>query len=364
MSDVIVRGLTKSYGTVPVLRGVDLRVPAGSRTVVLGPSGCGKTTLLRLIAGFAQPDGGTIVVGGQVVAGAGVALPPERRGVGYVPQEGALFPHLTVAANVAFGLPGKDRQTGGRVETLLELVGLEPRYARRYPHELSGGEQQRVAVARALAPQPRVVLLDEPFASLDAALRDGTRRAVMDALTVAGATSVLVTHDQAEALSLADQVAVMRDGRVAQAGSPVEVYRRPVDLAAATFLGDAIVLPATACGGVADCALGSLSVRNPVPGTELPPDGEVQVLIRPEQITICGWDETANGRATVDAWVRDVTYFGKDATVRLELAPAGMPVTARVPGYALPSIGEQVRIRVCGEALAYPVASPPRACTQ
>ncbi len=222
-----VTGVRKSYGPVPVLHSIDLVVPAGSLTAVLGRSGCGKTTLLRLVAGFDRPDGGTIAIAGREVAGPGGVLTPEERRIGYVTQEGNLFPHLTVAANVAFGLPRRARRERHRVPEMLELVGLDPRYGARYPHELSGGQQQRVALARALAPEPGILLLDEPFSSLDVELRESTRHAVAAALAAAGTTTVLVTHDQAEALSLASRVAVMRDGAIVQEAAPVGAVPAP-----------------------------------------------------------------------------------------------------------------------------------------
>ena len=343
MISVTIRGLAKSFGSVRVLQGVDLHVPVGSFTVILGPSGCGKTTLLRLIAGFEQPDAGTILLGDRVVCEAGRSLPPERRAVGYVAQEGSLFPHLTVAGNIAFGLSRRAQRGGTRVADLLDLVGLDASHARRYPHELSGGQQQRVALARALAPQPGIVLLDEPFSSLDAGLREGTRRAVAHALAVAGATTLLVTHDQAEALSLATQVAVMRAGRLAQVGAPAELYRAPIDLGVATFLGDAVVLPAQVRDGVAACALGHLPVRSPSH------DGAARALIRPEQLAI-----GPLAAAGIAARVLAVTYYGKDAAVQLGLASSDTVVTARVPGHAAPQIGEQVAIHVQGDIVAYP----------
>jgi iron(III) transport system ATP-binding protein len=278
MSDVVIAGLAKSFGTVTVLNGIDLEVPSGSLTVILGPSGCGKTTLLRLIAGFDRPDRGTIAIDGQMVCDARQSLPPERRRIGYVAQEGALFPHLSVGENIGFSLPRRERRASGRVAELLELVGLDADFARRHPHELSGGQQQRIALARALAREPSLVLLDEPFSSLDAALRDDTRRAVASALTATGATAILVTHDQGEALSLATQVAVMRAGRLVQVGTPTELYSHPVDLGVASFLGESVVLPAMIRDGVAACDLGQLPVRGQAP------DGPADVLIRPEQI--------------------------------------------------------------------------------
>lgn len=221
MNDLHVQGLTKAYGpAAPVLRGLDLDVPGGALAAVLGPSGCGKTTLLRIVAGFLHADTGTVTVGGRELTGPAVHLPPERRRIGIVPQEGALFPHLSVARNVAFGLTGLERaERRRRTEDMLDLVGLAG-YGDRMPHELSGGQQQRVALARALAPRPQLVLLDEPFNALDSALRAGVRTDVRAALRATGATAVLVTHDQQEALSTADLVAVVRQGRVAQCDTP------------------------------------------------------------------------------------------------------------------------------------------------
>ncbi|MGZ5401429.1 MAG: ABC transporter ATP-binding protein, partial [Nocardioides sp.] len=228
MSRVELAGVAYAFGDVRAVDGVDLVVPEGSFTAVLGPSGCGKTTLLRLVAGFLTPQSGTIRFDDRMIVGEGRSLPPQQRRVGYVPQEGALFPHLDVAANIGFGLPRSQRRRE-RITEMLDLIELSADYADRSPHELSGGQQQRVALARALAPEPSVVLLDEPFSSLDASLRTSTGRAVAHALAATGTTAVLVTHDQDEALSLADQVAVMRHGRVIQIDAPRDLYRAPVD---------------------------------------------------------------------------------------------------------------------------------------
>jgi iron(III) transport system ATP-binding protein len=255
-----------------------------------------------------------------------------------VPQEGALFPHLSVAANVTFGLP---RGARGSAAEFLALVGLSPDLGRRHPHELSGGQQQRVALARALAPKPSVVLLDEPFSSLDAGLRESTRRAVADALTAAGATAVLVTHDQAEALSLADQVAVMREGRLVQLAAPEELYRSPSDAGVAGFVGEAVLLPASVEHGLATCALGTLAVRGAV-------TGPARILLRPEQVVL------AAAGGGVPARVRDVSYFGHDAAVRLALLDDGTEVLARVAGHDRPAPGAVVHLSVTGDALAYP----------
>ena len=224
MRQVAVTGLYKAFGAHQVLTGVDLEVPAGSLTAILGPSGSGKTTLLRLMAGFERADAGTIGIGDVLVDGPGVYVAPERRRIGYVPQEGSLFPHLTVEGNVGFGLTARERR-GGKVAGLLETVGLGG-FGKRYPHQLSGGQQQRVALARALAIEPAVVLLDEPFASLDAHLRASVRADVHEIFRRAGTTAVLVTHDQDEALSTADWVAALRHGKIAQCAAPEDLYRQ------------------------------------------------------------------------------------------------------------------------------------------
>jgi iron(III) transport system ATP-binding protein len=342
MSSLTVTDVTKSYGATPVLTGVDLHVPEGSFTALLGPSGCGKTTLLRLVAGFDDPDRGTVDVGGRLVAGPGRSVAARRRHIGFVPQEGGLFPHLSVAGNVAFGLPRRQRRDAGRVASLLELVGLDAALAQRSPHQLSGGQQQRVALARALAPAPSLVLLDEPFSSLDASLREETRQAVADALTAAGATAVLVTHDQAEALSMADQVAVLRGGRLVQLADPRTLYRSPQDIDVATFVGESVVLDADVRAGRAHSALGVLDLERSCP------DGPVRVLLRPEQLRL-GPVAGAGPRARV----RGVDFFGHDARVRLELS-SGMAFSARLEGWDLPAVGDDVTVGVLGAALPFP----------
>lgn len=341
MSSLTVHDVTMSFGATPVLIGIDLHVPSGSLTALLGPSGCGKTTLLRLIAGFDDPDSGTVTLGDRVVVGAGSGVPARRRGIGFVPQEGGLFPHLTVAGNVTFGLPRQRRRDAGRIGELLTLVGLDVGLAERHPHQLSGGQQQRVALARALAPRPALVLLDEPFSSLDAALREETRRAVGDALSATGATAILVTHDQAEALSMADQVAVMRGGRLAQLADPQTLYREPDDLDIAAFVGDAVVLDADVREGVAHCALGEVALGRAAP------DGVSRILLRPEQLKL-----TSCTGAAAAARVYSVTFYGHDARVLLDL-PSGLRVAARPDGTRLPADGQDVGITVEGTALAF-----------
>lgn len=259
MKRLSISGVVKAFGGLPVLSGVDLEVPEGSFTAILGPSGSGKTTLLRIIAGFERPDAGEVRLGDDLVDDSAQRFVPcEKRRIGYVPQEGALFPHLNVGRNVAFALPRAERR-GHRVDELLELVGLAG-LARRYPYQLSGGQQQRVALARALASQPEIVLLDEPFSSLDASLRASVRADVHDVLRLSGATSILVTHDQDEALSMADQVAILRAGVIAQINTPATLYRAPRDAELAQFLGEANLVEGTLVGDIVLTGLGELAV--------------------------------------------------------------------------------------------------------
>jgi iron(III) transport system ATP-binding protein len=269
-------------------------------------------------------------------------VPAHRRGIGYVPQEGGLFPHLTVAGNIAFGLPRRLRRDARRIDALLDLVGLDAELAGRSPHQLSGGQQQRVALARALAPEPAVVLLDEPFSSLDAALREDTRRAVVAALTATGATAVLVTHDQSEALSTADQVAVLRGGRLVQLTDPRTLYRRPADLDVATFVGESVVVEAVVRDGRASSVLGELELAGAAA------DGTARVLLRPEQLRL-----TAPGAGGLQARVGSVDFYGHDSRVWLEL-PGGATVTARLEGADLPSAGDLVGVEIVGPALPFP----------
>lgn len=364
-----VRGVTRVFSSRPdavhALRGVDLDVAEGSLTAVLGPSGCGKTTLLRILAGFDRPDAGEVWIGGRLVAGPGTFIRPERRSVGVVAQEGALFPHMTVAANVGYGVPGgldvdARRRRRARVREMLELVGL-PDLGERRPDELSGGQQQRVALARALAPGPALLLLDEPFSALDAALRVGLREEVRELLRSIHATAVLVTHDQDEALSLADQVAIMRDGTVIQAGSPTSVYAQPADPETAAFLGDSVELSvrwrrSTDPDRVeVDCPLGTLRVAasaiHPAvgaPADDGPEGAPARLVLRPEQLLLA--DRGAPGT------VLTVSFFGRDGLVRVALAD-GTRLLVRLDGRDLPAVGEQVRVRAAPELETTPPMS-------
>ena len=328
-----VADVQKSYGSTRAVAGASLRVEQGQLTALVGPSGSGKTTLLRIIAGFEVPDAGTVRIGGRPVAGDGVWEEPDKRRIGMVFQEGALFPHLSVAGNLAFS-----GARPARVDECLELVGLRSR-ALSYPHELSGGERQRVALARALAADPEVVLLDEPFAALDEGLRVALREEVAQILRRAGASALLVTHNQEEALSLADVVGVMRDGRIEQFGAPEDVYARPLTRWVAEFLGDADVLPGTAGSGMVDSELG----RFPAGGDQR---GPVEIVLRPEGLSL----SPDNGTGTADGSAATVvgrSYFGHDQLVELELA-SGLRVRSRTSGFAGWRPGDRVRVRVMG----------------
>jgi iron(III) transport system ATP-binding protein len=348
--------IAKSFGSRAVLRDVDLAVPAGTLTAILGSSGSGKTTLLRVIIGFLEPDAGAVTIGGLTVAvGGRKSLAPNKRAVGYVAQEGALYPHLRVGENVGFGLSRAERRARTRIVEVLELVGLGVDYLDRRPHELSGGEQRRVALARALAPRPRLVLLDEPFSGLDASLRVETRAAVLHALTEEGSTAVMVTHDQAEALSMGREVAVLREGELVQTATPGVLYRTPADLDVARFVGEAVVLNGYARADAVMCPLGQLDVLNP----KL--TGPVQVMIRPEQIRLSragcsGADELKGPNAGAAlAKVLSHSNYGPDTVVTAALEEgAHDTIAARTFERDLPAVGEVVHVSVAGPVVTYP----------
>ena len=339
------RELAKSFNGNTVLHHIDLELKPGSTTAVVGSSGCGKTTLLRLIAGFETPDAGTVTIAGRQVASPERAVAPHRRSVGYVAQDGALFPHLTVGQNIAYGLPGTARsaQVRARVTELLETVSLDDSYASRRPHQLSGGQQQRVALARALARKPVLMLLDEPFSALDTGLRASTRKAVAGLLADSGVTTLLVTHDQEEALSIADQVAVMRDGRFTQVGSPQHVYRRPSDRFTAEFLGDCISVPCTVASGIAESALGRIPVQTPVA------EGPATLILRPEQLvaTVVLDSEGLNGVGTVIA----TEFLGHDILLTIDPGGDAAPIVVRQHSLNPPPIDAKVRIAVVGSGV-------------
>lgn len=298
-----VSGVSKSFdGVTTVLRGVDLVAEPGETVALLGPSGCGKTTLLRIMAGLESADTGQVMLGNRCLSGAGVMVPPEQRQIGMVFQDWALFPHLSVARNVGFGLARGERKESSRIDEALELVGLQG-FGDRSPSSLSGGQQQRVALARAIAPRPSVLLLDEPFSNLDASLRVQVRTEIHQLLLRLGMTTVFVTHDQDEAFVLGDQVAVLRNGAVLQSGPPAELYQHPATRWLAGFVGDANFLPGRAHGSLVQTAFGELVLHQPA-------EGEVQVLIRPEDIMITPASAGVEADTSISARVELVEYLG------------------------------------------------------
>jgi len=339
-------GLVKRFDGLAAVDGVDLELKRGELCALLGPSGCGKTTMLRLVAGLERPDEGTITLRGTTISDSGTELPPQHRRIGMVFQDYALFPHLDVAGNVAYGLGRKPDP--GRVEALLASVGLAGQ-ARRPVHELSGGQQQRVALARALATTPDLILLDEPFSNLDAALRQQMRDEVRSILLDAGLTALFVTHDQEEALSIADRVALMREGKIVQIGSPEEVYDRPSGRWAAEFLGDVELIPGEAGDGRATCELGTLPVDAEF-------SGPADLMLRPEAIAMDSM-KPRDGRSAVRGTVVSRRYFGHDQLVEVEL-PSGARVRSRRIGSPSWHPGDRVYIWLSGPAKALPRRTP------
>ncbi|HEX6419099.1 MAG TPA: ABC transporter ATP-binding protein [Acidimicrobiales bacterium] len=335
-NSISVAGAAKRFGATEVLRHVDLRVAPGAVVALLGPSGCGKTTLLRSIAGLERLDAGEVRIGGRVVSGPGRHVPPERRRVGMVFQDWALFPHLSVAQNVGYGLPRAQRN-GGRVAAALAMVGLAG-MGDRSPTTLSGGQQQRVALARALAPQPGVLLLDEPFSNLDSALRVQVRTEVHQLLADLEVTTVFVTHDQEEAFVLGDEVAVMHAGRIVQQAPPAELYARPASPWVARFVGDANLVEGAAAGTTATTPVGPVVLDTAL-------DGPVQVLLRPEELRLTaprGAGDPGAGSEVLGT-VELCEYYGHD-TVYLVQPDAGPPLRARAGSVPRFTRGDRVAI--------------------
>ncbi|MDI3273661.1 ABC transporter ATP-binding protein [Pseudomonas sp. MDT1-16] len=350
MNALELHSISKSYGAHQALESINLSVPAGSRTVIVGPSGSGKTTLLRMIAGFEFPDTGRLSLNGQTLVDDTHEVPAHQRLIGYVPQDGALFPHMTVAANIGFGLSIKGGAKQERIAELMDSVALDANMANRWPHELSGGQQQRVALARALAQQPRLMLLDEPFSALDTGLRGAMRKMVARLLTDAGVTTILVTHDQSEALSFADQLAVMRDGRLVQSGHPLDLYRYPDDEQTALFLGDAVVMPARIEAGWAHCDLGRIPVNNHRNNRS------AQIMLRPEQLQLISLQPSPTKAAGCRAVVTERDFSGNTCTLTVELESLvcgeqpGRSLMVRSSGLYAPPAGSAVHVSTIGHA--------------
>lgn len=345
---LMVESLSQAYGAHHVVQDLSFRLARGTIGCLLGPSGCGKTTVLRCIAGFENAQQGRILINGDIVSGPGIAVPPERRRVGMVFQEHALFPHLRVGDNIAFGLQGMLRAAReARVRELGELVGLSA-LLRKFPHELSGGQQQRVALARALAPRPELLLLDEPFSNLDVDLRERLSLEVREIIKASGATAVLVTHDQHEAFSMADEIGILHEGRIQQWAPPYELYHRPANRFVADFVGQGVFLPARVAGpDRIEIELGMLH------GAAAAATGaEVEVLLRPDDVV---HDDAAPTRAEV----LHKAFRGADIlyTLRLE---SGRKVLALVPSHHNHALGEKIGIRL---GVDHVVAFQPRAQT-
>ncbi|PWR01629.1 Fe3+/spermidine/putrescine ABC transporter ATP-binding protein [Meridianimarinicoccus roseus] len=331
-------GLKRSFGGRAVVDDVSLSIGAGEILCLLGPSGCGKSTTLRLIAGVERPEAGSIALDGATVCDQRVFLPPERRSIGLMFQDFALFPHLSVADNVAFGLTGSRAEKRSRVKELLDRVDLA-RHIDGYPHELSGGEQQRVALARALAPRPRVMLMDEPFSGLDNRLRDGIRDETLGLLKDEGTAVMMVTHEPEEAMRMADRIALMRDGRIVQQGAPYNLYNSPVDKAAAAFFSDINVIRGTVQGGLTRTAFGEFLAPGHADGAQ------VDIVIRPQHLKL-DFDRQGSGplptaREGVPALgrVTRARYLGRESLVELEMAFDGTRLQAVVPSVFLPKPG-------------------------
>ncbi|WP_316013233.1 ABC transporter ATP-binding protein [Roseobacter sp. HKCCA0434] len=331
-------GIARDYGGRRVVDDVSLDLTAGEVTCLLGPSGCGKSTTLRMAAGVERPSEGTIAIDGAPVADPGFALPPEKRSVGLMFQDFALFPHLDVARNVGFGL---SRREEARVGELLDRVGLGAHHA-KYPHELSGGEQQRVALARALAPRPAIMLMDEPFSGLDNRLRDEIRDATLDILREEGTAVLLVTHEPDEAMRMADKIALMRAGRIVQIGAPYTLYTKPADTAAAAFFSDVNVLAGRVEDGQTDTPFGPFLAPNMVDGTQ------VEIVFRPQHCRLDFDRPNAPVRPTVEhgiparGTVTRARFMGNQSLVELAMDDGDARLKAIVPGIFMPPQGTKL----------------------
>lgn len=333
-----IRNISKAFEGRQVVDDVSLSVAPGQVTCLLGPSGCGKSTTLRIIAGVEMQDTGEIYVDDRLICDTVTRVAPERREIGLMFQDFALFPHLSVAENVAFGLRGKSRDHGPRIADLLAKVGMS-RHIDRYPHELSGGEQQRVALARALAPRPRVMLMDEPFSGLDDRLRDDIRDETLDLLKEEGAAVLLVTHEPAEAMRMADEIALMRDGKIVQRGAPYNIYNTPVDRKAAAFFSDINVIRGEVQGALTETPFGQFLA----PGV---PDGtQVDICIRPQHLKIefdragRGPNPTPGDGTAARGIVLRARFMGSESFVDFAMDFDGSILRAKVPSVFLPKPG-------------------------
>ncbi|MFG5380362.1 MULTISPECIES: ABC transporter ATP-binding protein [unclassified Yoonia] len=331
-----IRNIVKDFGGRRVVDDVSLTVMPGQVTCLLGPSGCGKSTTLRIIAGVEMQNTGTIHVDGELVCDTIYRVPPEGRSIGLMFQDFALFPHLTVGQNVAFGL--KKRDSAARVKSLLDKVGMA-RFIDEYPHELSGGEQQRVALARALAPKPRIMLMDEPFSGLDDRLRDDIRDETLEILKSEGTAVLLVTHEPGEAMRMADEIALMRDGRIVQRGAPYNIYNAPKDLKSAAFFSDINVINGKVEGALTDTPFGQFLA----PGV---PDGtEVDIVIRPQHLKIDfdrqgrGPNPTPQDGTPARGIVQRSRFMGALSLVEFKMDFDGSILRATVPTVFLPTPG-------------------------
>jgi iron(III) transport system ATP-binding protein len=327
------RSVSKTFGDHCAVEALSLDVKPGEILCLLGPSGCGKTTLLRLIAGLERVDGGSIALGELEISSAKVFMPPEKRGVGLMFQDFALFPHMRVIDNVAFGLKRLGRDTALKeARAALARMGLES-YADRYPHMLSGGQQQRVALARAIAPRPAVLLMDEPFSGLDSRLRNIIREETLATLRAARATAILVTHDAEEAMRLGDRIAVMRGGRLVQAGTAEELYHRPADVYVAETFSEVHVIPCRVISGWAVGPLGRFRAPADV-------EGEAVLCVRPREI------EIGPASSGTPARVTDVRFLGSDALAELAVQGLERPLSVRLRAAQAPEAGAEVSFRV------------------
>ena len=348
-NQLTLENVSHAYGNHVVVRDLSFALHPGDIACLLGASGCGKTTVLRLVAGFETPTGGRIRLGDAVVGSPGHCLPPELRRIGMVFQDHALFPHLTVAGNVAFGLRSDKATVRRRVAELLDMVGLSAA-GPRFPHELSGGQQQRVALARALAPEPHLLLLDEPFSSLDVELRERLALDVRSILKAAGTTAIIVTHDQHEAFAVADTVGVMKDGGIEQWDTPYDLYHRPATRYVADFVGQGTLLPGTVCDSRRiDTELGVLTgmIATECDGgscARLDAGSPVDVLLRPDDVI---HDDASPLRATIVNRV----FRGAEFLYTLQL-PSGAYVLSLVPSHHDHAPGESIGIRLDVEHVA------------